>query len=77
MDIRDLPLGKKAIGRKWVYKIKYKSDGTLEGYKARLVILRNRRVEGLNYTETFALIAKMVTKRAFLAVAAATKWKLH
>ena len=36
-----LPLEKKAIGSKWVYKIKYNSDGTVKRYKARLVILGN------------------------------------
>jgi len=32
-----LPTGKKAIGSKWVFKIKYKADGTIDKYKARLV----------------------------------------
>ncbi|MCO5557918.1 hypothetical protein L7F22_011491 [Adiantum nelumboides] len=33
----DLPLGKKAIGTKWVYKLKRKPDGEIDCYKARLV----------------------------------------
>ena len=36
-EVIDLPKGKKAIGCKWVYKVKLKKDGTLERYKARLV----------------------------------------
>jgi hypothetical protein len=36
-DLVDLPRGKSVIGCKWVYKIKNKSDGTIEQYKARLV----------------------------------------
>nr|GEY70564.1 retrovirus-related Pol polyprotein from transposon TNT 1-94 [Tanacetum cinerariifolium] len=37
--IEKLPPNKKALGCKWVYRIKYKSDGTIERFKARLVIL--------------------------------------
>lgn len=72
-----LPPGKKALGCRWVYKIKYNSDGTIERYKTRLVILGNHQVEGINYTETFALTAKMVNVRAFLTVAAAKNLELH
>ncbi|CAH9093346.1 unnamed protein product [Cuscuta epithymum] len=76
-EIRDLPPGKKAIYCKWVYKIKYKSDGSVERYKARLVVCGNRQVEGIDYGETFAPVAKMVTVRTILAVAASCHWELH
>lgn len=39
-ELTDLPPGKKAIGNKWVYKVKTKSDGSLDKFKARLVIQR-------------------------------------
>ncbi|GJV56042.1 retrovirus-related pol polyprotein from transposon TNT 1-94 [Tanacetum coccineum] len=75
--IEKLASNKKALGCKWVYKIKYKSDGTIERFKARLVILGNHQVAGVDYSETFAPVAKMATVRVFLAIAAAKQWELH
>ncbi|KAK9190783.1 hypothetical protein WN943_019393 [Citrus x changshan-huyou] len=75
--LADLPLGKKAIGCKWVYRIKYHSDGSIERCKARLVILGNNQIEGVDYNETFAPVAKMVSVRTLLAVAVARDWELH
>ncbi|GKG29917.1 retrovirus-related pol polyprotein from transposon TNT 1-94, partial [Tanacetum coccineum] len=69
--IEKLSPNKKALGCKWVYKIKYKSDGTIERFKARLVILDNHQVAGVDYSETFAPATKMVTVRVFLAIVAA------
>ena len=43
--IVSLPPGKRAIGCKWVYRIKYNANGTVERYKARLVILGNKLKE--------------------------------
>ncbi|RVW88859.1 Retrovirus-related Pol polyprotein from transposon RE2 [Vitis vinifera] len=76
-SVEDLPPGKKAIGSKWVYKIKYNFDGSIKRCKARLVILGNKQVEGIDYNETFVLTAKMVTVQLFLAIAAAKGWELH
>ncbi|XP_074313434.1 uncharacterized protein LOC141648605 [Silene latifolia] len=76
-ELSDLPEGKKALGCRWIYKIKYKADGTVERLKARLVVFGNHQVEGLDYGETFAPVVKMVTIRIFLAIAAINKWELH
>nr|GEX94602.1 cysteine-rich RLK (receptor-like protein kinase) 8 [Tanacetum cinerariifolium] len=69
-----LPPNKKAIGCKWVYKIKLHSDGTVERYKARLVAQGFTQQEGIDYTETFASFAKMVTVRTLLVVVVYHNW---
>ena len=75
--IEDLPPGKKTIGCKWVYKIKYYSDGTIERHKERLVILDNNQVAGIDFNETFAPVSKMVSVYVFLAVDVICDWELN
>jgi hypothetical protein len=76
-DIIDLPNGKKPIGCKWVYRIKYKSDGTIDKFKARLVAKGFSQVQGLDYHETYSPVARMSTLRFLLSITAAKNWYLH
>ncbi|GJR19783.1 retrovirus-related pol polyprotein from transposon TNT 1-94 [Tanacetum coccineum] len=72
----ELPHDKKAIGSHWIFKTKLKSDGSVDRKKARLVVQGNRQMKGEDYKETFALVAKMVTVRSLLAIAAMQGWDI-
>ena len=75
--LSDLPAGKNPISCKWVYKVKYKADGTLDKYKARLVARGFSQKEGIDYEETFAPFSKIDSIRLPLAIAASRKWEVH
>jgi hypothetical protein len=72
-----LPKDKKAIGCKWVYKVKHNADGSVSRYKARLVAKGYAQTYGIDYEETYSPIAKMTTVRAIITMAAAKGWSLH
>jgi histone deacetylase 1/2 len=72
-----LPKDKNAIGCKWVYKVKHNADGSVSRYKARLVAKGHAQTYGINYEETYSLVAKMTTIRAIIAMAVTKGWSLH
>lgn len=69
-EVVSLPDGKHAVGSQWVYKIKYLADGNVERFKARFVAKGYSQREGLDYHGTFSPVAKMVTVRSVIALAA-------
>ena len=76
-SLAKLPSGKPFVGCRWIYKVKYKADGTLERYKARMVAQGFTQIEGVDFFETFPLVAKLTTVRFLLSVAVANNWYLQ
>ena len=76
-EITDLPRGKKPVGCKWIFTVKYKADGNVDRYKARLVAKGFTQSYGIDYQETFAPVVKLNTVRVLLSLAANLDWPLH
>ena len=68
-DLVDLPVNRKAIGRRWVFKRKIKPDRSIERYKARLVAKGYSQVKGIDFEETYAPVAQMKSIRTIIAIA--------
>ncbi|GJY94827.1 ribonuclease H-like domain-containing protein [Tanacetum coccineum] len=75
-EIVELPFGRKAIGGKWVYKIKYKSSGDIDRYKARYVAKGYNQKEGIDFDETFSPVVKIVTVRCVINLAVQYDWSI-
>ncbi|MCO5567767.1 hypothetical protein L7F22_021462 [Adiantum nelumboides] len=73
-ELVDRPKKRKVIGTKWVFKAKFKSDGSLDKYKARLVAKGFAQIEGFDFTDTFAPTARLTTICTMIALAAQKGW---
>ena len=73
----DLPKGAKAIGLKWIFKIKRNSDGSINEYKSRLVAKGYIQRHGIDFEEVFAPVAHSETVRFIIALAASHGWEVH
>jgi len=72
-----LPPTARALTSKWVYRVKFRPDGSIERYKARLVIRGFQQIKDKDYKHTFSPVAKLTTVRIFISLATAKGWPLH
>jgi histone deacetylase 1/2 len=72
-----LPLHRKAIGCKWIFRVKENADGAINKYKARLVAKGFSQIPGFDFIETFSPMIKPVTIRIILTHAVTYHWPVQ
>ena len=63
-------VGKSVITSRWLYKVKFGADGSVEKYKARFVARGFSQIEGVDYGETFTPVAQYTSIRTMISLAA-------
>jgi hypothetical protein len=76
-ELVERPKNHNVIGTKWVFRNKHNEDGLVVRNKTRLVAQGYTQIEGLDFDETFALMARLEAIRILLAYACAHNIKLY
>ena len=76
-ELVDLPQGCKALGNKWIFKKKLKPDGSIDKYKARLVVQGFRQKEDLDYFDTYSPVTRITSIRMLIAIASVHDLEIH
>jgi len=76
-ELADCPKDKDIIIVKWVFKTKLNPDGTIHKHKARLVAKGYSQQLGVDYNETFALVARLDTIRTLIALTTQKGWSTY
>ena len=74
-ELTRLPKDRKSVGSKWVFRTKKDTLGEIVRYKARLVAKGYFQMAGVDFNETFVLVAKFITITCILTLGAAMDWR--
>ena len=76
-ELVDLTPGCKPLGHKWIFKKKMRADGSINKYKARLVVKGYKQTVGLDYFDTYAPVSRKTSIRLIIAFAAFYDLEIH
>lgn len=76
-EVTTLPPGRKAIGSRWVFKVKRGPDGKVLKYKARLVAQGFTQREGIDFAETYSPVVRQESIRVAINIATQHQWQIH
>jgi hypothetical protein len=76
-DLLPRPPRSNVVTGKWIFKHKFKADGSFERYKARWVLRGFTQCPGVDFTETFSPVVKPATVRTVLSLALSRSWTIH
>ena len=76
-EVVSRPEDKSVVDIRWIYKIKYTADGSVEKYKARFVEKRYSHKEWVDYKVTFAPVSRYTSIKSVISLAAQMGWKIH
>jgi hypothetical protein len=76
-EIFPRPIDKSVVRSRWIYKVKKVVDESVDKYKARFVARGFSKIEGIDYDDTFAPIARYSSIRSILSLSMQMGWCIH
>ena len=73
----DFPPSFKSIGCKWIFRKQLRIGGSIDEFKARIVVISCQQVEGVDFFDTYSHVSKVNTFRVLVALACFFNLQIH